>query len=153
MPINPHRIVVVEDDPDVAAMLRYALERAGLSVRPASSVAEARRVLHDEPWDCVLLDRLLPDGDGMELCAELRMARPYGYILILTGENGHDDKVQGFALGADDYVTKPFNLDELLARIRAGLRIVERPRVGVRIGAPPRSGCKAWRRSSAARRA
>jgi len=120
-----HRIVVVEDDPDVAFMLRYSFERGGLSVRTAGSIGEARRVLHEEPWDVVVLDRLLPDGDGIELCAELRMARPYGYIMILTGETAQDEKVQGFALGADDYVTKPFNVDELLARVRAGLRIVE----------------------------
>jgi diguanylate cyclase (GGDEF)-like protein len=73
----------------------------------------------------LLLDRRLPDGDGVELCREIRSKNPHGYILILTGDATKESKLQGFDCGADDYVTKPFNIEELMARIRAGVRIVE----------------------------
>jgi diguanylate cyclase (GGDEF)-like protein len=105
-------------------MLRRHLERAGYDVRSAASVAEARALVRDMAWDLALLDRGLPDGDGFELCRELRAASPHGYIILLTGENSAAAKLDGFRSGADDYVTKPYQTDELLARIRAGTRIV-----------------------------
>jgi two-component system, cell cycle response regulator len=121
----PHAIVLIEDDPNVSLMLTRHLERAGCSVRTAGSVQEARQILLKSEWDLVLLDRGLPDGDSIELCKEVRGARPGGYIMILTGAGSAAEKMQGFACGADDYVTKPFNLEELIARVRAGLRIVD----------------------------
>jgi diguanylate cyclase (GGDEF)-like protein len=86
-------------------------------------MASARELVH-EPWDLVILDRTLPDGDGIDLCRELRAAEPHAYIVMLTAASSDADKLEGFACGADDYVTKPAQLDEFLARIRAGLRIV-----------------------------
>lgn len=118
-------IVLIEDDPNISLMLARVLERQGWSVRAASSIAGAREVFRTTEWDLALLDRGLPDGDGIELCAELRAKASHGYILMLTGESSGEAKLEGFQRGADDYVTKPFQIDELMARIRAGLRIVE----------------------------
>lgn len=118
-------IVLIEDDPNVSLMLTRHLERQGWSVHAAGSLAGAREVFRTTEWDLALLDRRLPDGDGVELCAELRAKVSHGYILMLTGESSEEAKLEGFQFGADDYVTKPFQLDELTARIRAGLRIVE----------------------------
>src|SRR5688572_19837926 len=123
--MTPHAIVLIEDDPNVSLMLTRHLERAGCSVRTAGSIHNARQILAQHEWDLVLLDRGLPDGDGVELCGEIRAARPDGYVMILTGAGSDADKVHGFASGADDYVTKPFNIEELVARVRAGLRIVD----------------------------
>jgi diguanylate cyclase (GGDEF)-like protein len=120
----PPAVVLVEDDPNVALLLARCLDLAGCSARTAGSVEAARRLLLESEWDLVLLDRALPDGDGVELCRTIRAARPDGYIIMLTGSASDDDKLAGFHSGADDYVTKPFNVEVLLARIRAGLRIV-----------------------------
>ena len=121
--LNPTKIIVVEDDRDVSVLLSTFLHRAGHDVRPAESIAIARDMAAGE-WDIVLLDRNLPDGDGLDLCRDLRAARPHGYIIMLTSDDRDETKLEGFARGADDYVTKPFKLDELAARIRAGARIV-----------------------------
>ena len=116
------KILLVEDDVQVALMLSHRLQRAGYSVQTAGTVASARDV---REWDIALLDRGLPDGDGLDLCAELRAARPLGYLIVLTGDDRDQSKLEGFQRGADDYVTKPANFDELVARIRAGARIVD----------------------------
>src|ERR1044071_2428037 len=88
---------------------------------------EARRQLHSAPWDLAILDRRLPDMDGVVLCHELKSDPELRnrYIIILTGQTDQEDKVEGLDLGADDYITKPFQAAELLARIRAGKRIVD----------------------------
>ena len=119
-----HKLILVEDDANVSYMLSRQLERAGYSVRAAPTIATARQLVQ-EPWDLVILDRTLPDGDGVDLCRELRAADPHAYIVMLTSHNSDAAKLEGFACGADDYITKPAQLEELLARIRAGLRIVE----------------------------
>lgn len=118
------RIIVIEDDRDVSLMLRRHLERAGYSVRTAASVADGRELAREDGWDIAVLDRGLPDGDGLALCRELRASYPHGYILMLTGRDSEAATLEGFAGGADDYVGKPAQMDELLARIRAGVRIV-----------------------------
>ncbi|HEX6641568.1 MAG TPA: response regulator transcription factor, partial [Thermoanaerobaculia bacterium] len=118
-------IILVEDDANVSLLITRQLQRAGYTVRHASTMAEARELFHDGAWDLAVLDRGLPDGDGLELCRELRACSPHGYILMVTGNNSDEAKLEGFQHGADDYVTKPFQLDELLARIRAGVRIVQ----------------------------
>ena len=119
-------ILLVEDDANVLTLLRACLERNGYQVATAGTLAEARRRL-ERSGDCgfVILDRRLPDGDGASLCPVIRATQPHSYILMLTGESTTQAKVEGFELGVDDYVTKPFQIDELLARIRAGMRIVE----------------------------
>ena len=124
LPGSRPSIVLVEDDPAISAMLVALLERAGCAVTAAPSIEAARATMARLDWDLVLLDRRLPDGDSLVLCRETRESRPDGYIIIVTAEVSDSEKLRGFAAGADDYVTKPFNLDELLARVRAGLRIV-----------------------------
>ena len=121
--MSPNKIILVEDDRDLSILLSGHLKRAGHDVRTAGSLAAARELAAGD-WDMILLDRNLPDGDGLDLCSDLRAARPHGYILMLTGDDRDEAKLEGFARGADDYVTKPFKLDELAARIRAGARIV-----------------------------
>jgi diguanylate cyclase (GGDEF)-like protein len=118
-------VAVVEDDANVLKMLVLHLGRAGYEVLRAGSVAEGRELLRGGGWQVAMLDRKLPDGDGVELACELRKAFPHNYLLMLTGEDSEEAKLQGFECGADDYVTKPFQVQELLARIRAGMRIVE----------------------------
>jgi diguanylate cyclase (GGDEF)-like protein len=117
-------IILVEDDDNVSHLLTFQLKRAGYAVRAADTIAEARELVRDGEWDIAVLDRGLPDGDGLELCSELRRSSPHGYIVMLTGESSDEAKLEGFKQGADDYVTKPFVVDELIARIRAGVRIV-----------------------------
>jgi two-component system, cell cycle response regulator len=118
------QIILVEDDPNVSLMLTRQLERSGYSVRAGATIAAARGLIQEVAWDVVILDRRLPDGDGVDLCRELRSKSAHGYIIMLTGEASDEAKLEGFEGGADDYVTKPFQLDELFARIRAGVRIV-----------------------------
>jgi two-component system cell cycle response regulator len=119
-------ILLVEDDRSILRLLQFQLRRAGFAIRTAMTIAEGRTRL-SEPACCdlILLDRRLPDGDGLTLCNEIRGRNPHSYILMLTGETSEAAKLEGFGCGADDYVTKPFQIQELLARIRAGLRIVE----------------------------
>jgi diguanylate cyclase (GGDEF)-like protein len=118
-------ILVVEDDANVRTLLRGCLERNGYEVATAGTLAEARRRLERSDCGLVILDRRLPDGDGVTLCPAIRATQPHSYILMLTGEATAEAKIEGFESGVDDYVTKPFQIDELLARIRAGIRIVE----------------------------
>lgn len=117
-------MILVEDDEHLSHLLSRQLQRAGYATKHASTIREARELFRDTPWDIAMLDRGLPDGDGLELCQELRASSAHGYILMLTGNDSGEAKLQGFEHGADDYVTKPFQLDELLARVRAGVRIV-----------------------------
>ena len=119
------QIILVEDDANVAHLVQYALKREQYEVHPASSMTDGRRLTSGGNWDILLLDRRLPDGDGIELCNEVRDENPHGYIIMLTGEATKEAKLAGFGCGADDYVTKPFQLEELVARVRAGWRIVE----------------------------
>jgi two-component system cell cycle response regulator len=117
-------IILVEDDENISHLLAFQLQRAGYAVRQASTIAAARELFRDGAWDLAILDRGLPDGDGIDLCGELRASSQHGYIVMVTGSGSDEAKLEGFAHGADDYVTKPFQVDELLARIRAGVRIV-----------------------------
>jgi diguanylate cyclase (GGDEF)-like protein len=118
------KIILVEDDANVSLMLTRHLQKAGYTVAAAATLAAGRELVHDE-WDLAILDRNLPDGDGIDLCRELRALAPHAYIVMLTGVATDEGKLEGFACGADDYVTKPAQIGELMARIRAGLRIVQ----------------------------
>ena len=119
------QVIVVEDDTNVAKLVMLGLRRDGFEVVHAPNMAEARTLLKAKTWDLLVLDRHLPDGDGVELCNEVREQNPHGFILILTGDSTKEAKLTGFGCGADDYVTKPFQLEELVARVRAGRRIVD----------------------------
>jgi len=118
-------VVVVEDDRSVARLVALSLRREGYSVRCAEALSLARKLIDATEWDILLLDRRLPDGDGVNFCHEIRAKNPHGYIILLTGDARPESKLAGFDCGADDYVTKPFEMEELLARVRAGRRIVE----------------------------
>jgi len=120
-------IAVVDDDAAIRRLVRLFLKRAGFDTIEATTGVEARAALTSEEWDLAVLDRRLPDMDGMDLCQELKADAEYRsrYIIMLTGEDEQKDKVEGLELGADDYITKPFQYPELLARIRAGKRIVD----------------------------
>jgi len=121
---EPARLLVVEDDENLRLVLTDNLESEGYAVTAARTLAEARRALALAPYDLVVLDLMLPDGDGHALARELRRDGRPERILMLTARTLEDDVVRGLDTGADDYVTKPYRLRELLARIRA---LVRRP--------------------------
>lgn len=116
------QILVVEDDPQTAAMLRRALAFEGYRVVVAGSGPAGLHNARDEPPDLVILDWMLPGIDGLEVCRRLRHGDPELPILMLTARAEVHHRVRGLREGADDYLTKPFDLDELLARIQALLR-------------------------------
>ncbi|HEY3463576.1 MAG TPA: response regulator transcription factor [Amycolatopsis sp.] len=116
------RLLVVDDEATVRELLSAALRFAGFRVTSAATAAEAVAAATGEPPDLVLLDVMLPDMDGFEVVRRLRERRAAVPVLFLTARDRQSDKVTGLALGADDYVTKPFDLAELIERIRAILR-------------------------------
>ena len=119
-------ILVVEDDPGIARLVDQLMRLEGLEVRVAGTLSEARSLLAAALSDLVILDRQLPDGDGLDLARELRSGdeRLNKYVVMLTAQADETSKLEAFDLGADDYVTKPFDTGELRARVRAGLRLV-----------------------------
>jgi two-component system response regulator MprA len=115
------RILVIEDDNDIADFIRRGLIFKGYEVQATHSGEEGLDAVLDRTPDLVLLDLGIPGIDGVEICRRLRSASTVP-IIILTARDSVADKVRGFEAGADDYVTKPFAFDELLARVRAALR-------------------------------
>ncbi|HSB42832.1 MAG TPA: response regulator [Methylomirabilota bacterium] len=118
------RVLIVEDEPDIRDLLVFHLEREGYQVTKSRSGAEAVRLARAAPPDLVLLDLMLPEMDGLEVCRRLRRdpATQAVPIVMLTARGDEVDRVLGLELGADDYVVKPFSPRELVARIRAVLR-------------------------------
>ncbi len=121
------RIVIVEDEPELARGLRDNLEFEGHVVAHGATGMEGLALATNQHTDLVLLDIMLPDVDGFEVCRRLRAAGYTMPIIILSARSQEIDKVRGLELGADDYVTKPFSLRELLARVSAALRRAEQP--------------------------
>ena len=126
------RLLIVEDELDLATALATGLRREGYAVDTATTLAKARERLEETPYDVVCLDLGLPDGDGRDVCRELRsgaLSLPETTpprVLMLTARDASDDRVAGLDDGADDYVVKPFSFAELAARVRA---LARRPMV------------------------
>jgi two-component system, OmpR family, response regulator len=120
-------VLVVEDDVQVAELLESVLRDEGHAFVVCGTMQEAREALVKGPFDLVLLDRMLPDGDGLELCAMLKDRVPPLPVLLLTAVGETTDRVEGLRAGADDYVVKPFDVEELLARMDAVCRRVQKP--------------------------
>src|ERR1700689_5717106 len=116
------RLLVVDDEATILELLSGSLRLAGFEVVTAASGAEAVRVTASSRPDLVLLDVMLPDGDGFETLRRMRDGGSEIPVIFLTARDEVPDRVKGFDTGGDDYVTKPFSLDELLGRIRAGLK-------------------------------
>ncbi len=127
------RLLVVEDEDTIRELLCGSLRFAGYEVMSAGSGAEALRASVSARPDLVLLDVMMPDGDGFEVARRMRSAGgPEIPVIFLTARDEVQDRLAGFEIGADDYVTKPFSLDEVLARIRAVLKRTQ-PSVGSRL--------------------
>jgi two-component system OmpR family response regulator len=115
------QVLVADDDVNIRSLVRVCLEQTGLTVREASDGEEALRLFADQPADLVVLDLMMPGVDGWEICRRLR-ADSEVPVLMLTARGETGDKVRGLSLGADDYLVKPFDPPELIARVQALLR-------------------------------
>ena len=116
------RALILEDDERLRSIVVRTLTRAGLACDEASSIAEAEELLFLHGYDLLVLDRRLPDGDGLDVCRRARTHAFRNSILMLTAMDDAEQEVEGLAEGADDYLGKPFDLDVLTARIKALLR-------------------------------
>ena len=118
------RILVVDDEEDLREILRFNLEAEGFEVETAASAEEALSTFHLSPFTfhLILLDVMMDKMSGFEMAQRMREAGDNTPIIFLTARDAHDDQLQGFGVGADDYITKPFSFDTVLARVRAVLR-------------------------------
>ncbi len=120
----PARILVIEDDTALTTLLDYNLKAAGYDVVTTSNAEDGKMLLSESLFDTVIIDWMLPEMSGIELCAQLRRTGklPQLPILMLTARGEEADRVRGLSTGADDYVVKPFSVPELMARVKALLR-------------------------------
>jgi two-component system phosphate regulon response regulator PhoB len=118
------KILAVDDDPDILKLLQYNLEKEGFSVITAANGQEALRLVRSQPPQAIILDLMLPEVDGLEVCRQIRRDEALSRIpiLMLTAKGEEVDRVVGFELGADDYITKPFSPRELVLRVKAILK-------------------------------
>jgi len=116
------KILIVEDEKKVSRFVERALNEQAYTTHVAGSCAAARDALADTPYDAVVLDLGLPDGDGLDLLREWRASGFNEPVLILSARDAVQDRIRGLNLGADDYLPKPFSVDELIARLRSLLR-------------------------------
>jgi len=116
------RVLVVEDEPKMASLIERALVREGYAVDVAGSGEEALWASDEINYDAIVLDAMIPPPDGFEVCRRMRADGRWNPVLMLTARDGVDDRVRGLDAGADDYLTKPFVLSELMARLRAVTR-------------------------------
>ena len=121
-----HRILVVDDESSISDLISTSLRFVGFDVRTAATGSEALTVAEEFKPHALILDVMLPDLDGFEVCRQIRNEGLSVGVLFLTAKDGMEDKVAGLTIGGDDYMTKPFSLEELVARVRALLR-----RIGV----------------------
>lgn len=116
---QPFNVLIVDDDPAFRKGLAASIRTAGYSVRHSRSADEAPQYVREHPVDIVLLDINMPEIGGVEACQRIRVVAPRSGILMLTVRDSQEDKVQALGAGADDYITKPFQFQELLARMGA----------------------------------
>ncbi|MTB72674.1 response regulator transcription factor [Arsenicicoccus cauae] len=119
---SPVRVLVVDDEANIAELLSMALRYEGWEVRTAGTGLEAVRAAREFKPDAVALDMMLPDFDGLEVLRKMRQEDPNIPVLFLTAKDAVEDRVAGLTAGGDDYVTKPFSLEEVVARLRALMR-------------------------------
>jgi DNA-binding response OmpR family regulator len=123
--VTQRNILVVEDEPDIAKLVALHLRDEDYNVTLAADGHAGMRQAFARQWDLVLLDLRLPGPDGLAICRALRAAENYVPILMLTSKSSELDRVLGLELGADDYVTKPFSVSELVARVKALFRRID----------------------------
>ena len=116
------RTLVIEDNPKMALAIQSGLQEHGMAVDVSHTGYEGEELAASEPYDAIVLDLMLPDRDGVEVCRNLRRRGVQAPVLMLTALSGTQDKVNGLDAGADDYLAKPFEFEELLARLRALMR-------------------------------
>ena len=130
--VAPHRVLVVEDDLAIADIVATTLRFQGHDVTAVSDAAAAIAEGMTDQHDLIVLDVMLPGGDGLEVCRQLRNAGVHTPVIFLTALSAPSDRIMGFLTGGDDYLAKPFNVDELALRVEALLR-----RSGSRLPRPP----------------
>ncbi|ARK31696.1 response regulator transcription factor [Halalkalibacter krulwichiae] len=118
------RLLIVDDEESIVTLLKFNLEQSGFDVTTATDGATALSTAMNEQFDLLILDLMLPEIDGLDICKQLRQNKVMTPILMLTAKDDEFDKVLGLELGADDYMTKPFSPREVVARVRAILRRV-----------------------------
>lgn len=116
---NPPTALIIEDDIDLSYLIAIHLKAEGYLVRVAHDMRQGQQMLRDSSLVLAIIDRNLPDGDGIELCRKVRNSTPHVGILVLTCLGQTPQRIEGLDAGADDYMAKPFSLDELLARVRS----------------------------------
>ena len=116
------KILIVEDDPSLREILRKTLEKERYIVEEAPNYLSAIEKTEDYSYDCILLDIMLPDGNGLNLLEELKKKHKKENIIIISAKDSLEDKVAGLDSGADDYLAKPFHLVELIARVKSVIR-------------------------------
>ncbi len=121
------KILIIEDEPHIVLGLTDALEFEGFDVVSTNKGKDGERAARQDKPDAILLDLMLPDTNGFKVCEEIRRFDPFVPILMLTARSQEADKIRGLDAGADDYVTKPFSVGELVARLRALFRRAARP--------------------------
>jgi two-component system, OmpR family, alkaline phosphatase synthesis response regulator PhoP len=126
LPAGRRRILIIEDEPDLVRGLRDALEFEGFDIVSSGLGRDGVKLARERGPDLVLLDLMLPDMNGFAVCEEIRASSPLVPIIMLTARSQESDKIRGLEVGADDYVTKPFSVGELVARIGAIFRRLQR---------------------------
>jgi two-component system OmpR family response regulator len=119
---SPVRVLVVDDEPSLAELMSSVLRYEGWDIRTAADGSSAVRTARDFQPDAIVLDIMLPDFDGLEVLRRVRTTQPHVCVLFLTARDSVQDRINGITAGGDDYVTKPFSLEEVLARLRGLLR-------------------------------
>jgi two-component system response regulator RegX3 len=139
MQAERQRILIVEDEDSLAESIRYNLEREGFAVRVADDGAAALEAFRADPPELVILDLMLPQVSGLDVCRAIRSESTVPMIVV-TAKDSEADKVTGLELGADDYVTKPFSMRELISRVRANLRRARMAEPDTELEQPLRGG-------------